>query len=263
MEADDAPSPVSEAITAVGRAFSGSSKQEARVGVGLAPPPGWMPPHFDASLPAGSSGGYALAFPAARPESVLTGQGARRVPLVSESWPVAVERRIVAAKSPHAYLVADLKNPSQRALPAGNASLFVGADPAGTARLKLVAPNQSFTLPLGIDRALKPVRNVDLIQAEKGLFSKDDIGEYVVSIEVSNPYPRAITLHVLDQVPVTDDEDVEIKFLRAEPKTSSHEQLTGKLEWRLNVPASGKAVVKFAYSLKRPKGYRMRQGEGS
>ncbi len=74
--------------------------------------------------------------------------------LLSESWPIGVERRVLPGVAREAFLVAELKNPSSRVLPGGPANLFVGADPAGTASLKVMAPGELTTLPLGIDRAI-------------------------------------------------------------------------------------------------------------
>jgi Domain of unknown function (DUF4139) len=240
--------------------LSGSTKEyvpEVVVG-GLSPPPGWRRPVYAPDLPASLAGGYDLAFPSLRPETVRSGKGARRVALFAETWPVAVERRLMPALAPEAFLVAEIRNPSARALPGGQADLFVGADPAGTARIKLVAPGEKFTLPLGIDRAVKPVRNVKLVLAEKGFFSKDEVSEYVVTNEIANPYRVPLAVRLVDQIPVTGDKDVEIKLTRADAGAEI-DKVKGSLEWRLTVPPAGKTVVTFVYTLRRPKGWRMHQ----
>ena len=59
------------------------------------------------------------------------------------------------------------------------------------ADLQLVAPGERFTLPLGIDRAVKPIRNVTMTTEEKGVFSKDEITQYVVKIEPRKPLPHS------------------------------------------------------------------------
>ena len=226
--------------------------------VGLAPPPAYRPPSFGPDAPATLAGGFDLAFTSPRPATVPSGGAARRVPLLTESWPVTTERVIFPAIAPEAYLVATLKNPSARTLPGGAADLFVGDDPAGTARLQLVAPGEQVTLPLGLDRAIKPVRNVTQVQAEKGVFSKDDVTEYVVTIEVANPYPQPIPLRIVDQVPLPGDKNGEVNLLRSSPEVKRNPD-TGQVEWHVQVPASGKTLVTFAYELKRPKGYKVRQ----
>jgi Domain of unknown function (DUF4139)/N-terminal domain of unknown function (DUF4140) len=227
------------------------------VAVGLAPPPGWRAPSYAPNLPVSLAGGYDLAFPSARPETIKSGAGARRVALFTESWPVGVERRVFPGVAREAFLVAEIKNPSSRVLPGGPANLFVGADPAGTASLKVVAPGETVTLPLGLDRAVKPVRNVKLDSWEKGVFSKDEINQYTVTIEVANPYRAPLKLGIADQWPVTSDKNVEVKLLRADGAAQDREK--GTLTWLTMVPASGKAIVSFTYTVRRPKGWRLHQ----
>jgi len=231
------------------------------VGVGLSPPAAYRRPAVDARLPASLAGGYDLAFTSARRESIPSGaESGRRVPLFTESWPVKAERKLFPALARDAFLVAELQSPSRQVLPGGDASLFVGDDPAGTAFLKLVAPGERFTLPLGVDRAVRPVRNVTLVQSEKGFIGKDEETLYRVTIEVANPYAFPLPVRIHDQWPLTSDDDVEIKLVRTEP-FARQEKTKGTLEWELTVPASGKTVVSFEYTLRHPKGWRMHQSQ--
>ncbi|HEX8705315.1 MAG TPA: mucoidy inhibitor MuiA family protein [Myxococcaceae bacterium] len=229
--------------------------------VGLAPPAAYRRPAVDPRLPASLAGGYDLAFTSGRRESIPSGAaGGRRVPLFTESWPVKAERKLFPALARDAFLVAELQSPSKQVLPGGDASLFVGDDPAGTAFLKVVAPGERFTLPLGVDRAVRPVRNVKLVQSEKGFIGKDEETAYRVTIEVANPYAFPLPVRIHDQWPLTSDDDVEIKLVRTEP-FARQDKVKGTLEWELTVPASGKTVVSFEYTLRHPKGWLMRQNQ--
>jgi hypothetical protein len=228
--------------------------------IGIAPPPGYQPPPIPADLPAALAGGYDLTYKAAAHETIRSGKGARRVALFGRSFPVSVERRVFPdLNAEAAFLVAEVKNPTGQPLPGGQARLFVGADPAGVAQLKTVAAGETFTLPLGLDRSVKPIRNVRVVTSQSGIISKDETSEYTVTIEVANPGRQSIRLRVVDQIPVTDDKDVEVKLLRASPAVSAQDPVKGKLEWQLAVPASSKATVSFVYSLKRPRGYHLHQ----
>jgi hypothetical protein len=228
--------------------------------VGLAPPPAYVPPSFADDLPASLAGGYDLSFSSIRRETIKAGEGARRVPLFSETWPVEAERVVYPALSPDAaFLVARIQNPSERVLPGGPADLAVGADPAGTAKLQLVAPGETFTLPLGLDRAIKPIRNVNVVTEEKGFIGKDEVTTYKVVIELANPYRQKIPIRVVDQVPLPANKEIELKLESAQPAPSKHDQATGELQWQLDLPAAGKSTVTYAYSLRRPKGYRLYQ----
>src|SRR5206468_8090925 len=98
--------------------------------VGIAPPPSWRRPPVPPDSPAALAGGYDLDFPSVRRDSLRSGGGVRRVLLFTETWPVTTERLLYPALAPDAFLVAQIKNPSQRTLPRGHASLAVGSDPS-------------------------------------------------------------------------------------------------------------------------------------
>jgi uncharacterized protein (TIGR02231 family) len=223
----------------------------------LSPPGGWTPAAFAPDLAASEAGGYDLSFPSLRPETVASGKTAR-VALFTQTWPVSVERKLYPALTQDAFLVAELKSPSPDPLPGGAANLFVGADPAGVAQLKLVSPQERFTLPLGIDRAVKPVRNVKVVDAEKGVIGKDDLSQYVVTIEVANPYDLPLQTRILDQWPLTDDKNVEVKLLKTEP-WAIQDKDKGSLEWHVAVAPHGKTTVSFEYSIRRPKSWLLHQ----
>lgn len=240
-----------------------SKREEAYVpttSYSLSPPPSWSPPRYGADSPVTLAEGYDLSFTSLQKETIPSARGARRVALWSAQWPVQVERKLFPALTTDAYLVAELKNPSQQVLPGGPAQLFVGADPAGTARLKLVSPGESFVLPLGIDRALKPVRNVKLVEATQGVISKDEVGTYTVTIELANPYRSPVAVRVADQWPVTDQKELETKLLDTKP-TAIQDQKRGGLEWRLTIPPQQKQVFTFTYQVKRPKNWKLQQQE--
>ncbi|MCP3136456.1 mucoidy inhibitor MuiA family protein [Pyxidicoccus xibeiensis] len=226
--------------------------------VGLSPPPAWQPPVLDADLPASLAGGYDLAFTAPRLETVRSGESERVVPLLIESWPVQVERHVFPALATDAFLVAQLKSPSRGVLPGGEASLFVGADPAGTALLKLVVPGEPFTLPLGVDPAVRTARNVRIVQSKEGFISKDDLNTYEVTLEVPNPYSFPMQVRVVDQWPLSQDGKVEVKLVRTAPAARQDEK-TGELQWDLVVPPSSKKTVSFEYSLRRPQHWQLTQ----
>ena len=256
-----------QSISSVAPGYAGSLSEESEslarieiVGVGIAPPPGYVPPRYDPTLPAALAGGYDLVYPGLAKDTVRSGPWVRRVAVLSRSFPVAVSRKVLPALAPEAFLVAEIKNPSSEPLPGGEAHLFVGADPAGVARLRLVAPGEAFTLPLGLDHAIRPLRNVQMTTVEKGVFSKDELTEYVVKTELVNPYKVPVDLRLYDQIPLIGDKNVEIKLVRTDP-VAVHDEKKGSLEWRINAQPGQKITTTFVYSLRRPKGYRLNQAQ--
>ena len=248
---------VSQGVQSAGE-YAPSKPRPPLFAVGITPPAGYQAPRYARNLPAALAGGYDLSYPSLYKDSIGSGQGTRRVALLARSFPVSVLRKLTPALAPEAFLVAELKNPAPEPLPGGQANLFVGADPAGVATLPLVAAGETFTLPLGLDRAVKPIRNVRQTTEEKGVFSKDEVTEYTITTELVNPYRVPIEVKLLDQVPLAGDKHVEIKLVRSQPP-ASFEPVKGALEWRLPLPPGGKVVTQFVYTLRRPKGYRLSQ----
>lgn len=242
--------------------FSSSRTQQPVAAFSLMPPPGYRAPSYGADSPVTLAGGYDLSFASRQKETIPSSKGARRVALWSQQWPVTVERKVYPALSKEAYLSAELKNPSQQVLPGGPATLSVGADPAGTAQLKLVSPGEVVTLPLGLDRAIKTVRNVAVVDATEGVVSKDDVSTYAVSIELVNPYRTSVALRVFDQWPLAqpNSRDVETKLLDSKPG-AIQDTATGKLEWRLTLKPNEKRTLTFNYQVKRPRGWKLYQQE--
>ena len=254
---------MADSVVMTASTSSGSTRRSVPVeSFGLRPPG----VRGDAPPPAAFAGGYDLVYQAAAPETVRSAKGTRRVALFARSFPVAVERRIFPALSDDTFLVGLMRNPLGHPLPEGNARLFVGADPAGTAHLGLVGAGQTAVLPLGVDAAIKPIRHVDVETKETGLISKDEVSTYRVTVELANPYPTALSVRILEQLPLPQDNNVKVKRLATEPRAyegqdADAQQLArkGGVEWRLVVPARARQVVRLVYSLERPKGYRLRQ----
>ncbi|MBU8899819.1 mucoidy inhibitor MuiA family protein [Corallococcus sp. M34] len=234
------------------------SRPRVMVPIDLTPPGGWAP-SMDPNFPAALAASHELGFTTALPETVRSATGERTLPLRTESWPVEVERHLVTSLSTEAYLVARIKSPASSPLPGGQAALFVGADPVGTATLSPMFPGEPFTLPLGVDRSVRATRTIHVVQSTQGLLSKDDVNAYEVTLEIPNPYPFPMPVQVVDQWPLSQSDDVKVKLVATQPTARTDEQ-TGELRWEhLVLPPSSKQVITFQYTVRRPKSWRLTQ----
>ncbi len=261
-EAEERPSAAPAPVALATQSTPGSVERRAQPtqGVGFGPPPSWTPPPVVPNSAIGLAGGYELSFSSLQKETVASGSGTRRVALWSAQWPVKVERQLFPALSPNAYLTAQLKNPSPQVLPGGAATLSVGNDPAGAAQLTVMAPGEAVTLPLGIDRALKPVRNVAVVSAVEGLLTKEDVSTYTVTLELVNPHPASIDVRLKDQWPLSTQKEVVTALVSSKP-LATQDQKAGHLEWLATLKPQEKAVFTFSYTVRRPKGWKLSQSE--
>lgn len=116
------------------------------------------------------------------------------------------------------YLYAKLRNPSsQSTILKGVAGVTLDNSFLGTIRIDRVGPNQDFKIPLGADPSVrigypKPTtqRRV-LVMLDKSIVAESR------SIRVENNKTRPVTIKVLDQVPKSENVDLEIKIVEPQP----------------------------------------------
>ena len=184
--------------------LSSSRSRETRQPVALAPP-SVVTAADDAPEPMLAAGGHTLVFRALAPETVASESGSRRVPLARYQIAAATERHFYPAVASGAFVLAQLRSPAKAPLPAGPASVAVGADPGGEASLGLMLPGQAVRLPVGVDHSLRAVRRVTQKSHDKGLIFREEITRYDVVTEISNPNPWPLKAVVHDQLPISGD----------------------------------------------------------
>lgn len=253
---EERPMAVSESTA--DRGFASSRERRPTQQVAFGAPLGWQAPSFAPDLPAVLAGGYDFVYPAAKPESVRSGAEARRVALHARKFPADGMIRVLPALRKQAYLVAEITNDGDKPLLKGQAHLFVGADLVGEAVVPTTSVGEKVTLPLGVDDAIRIERNVKVLSSQKGVFSKQDVSGYEVVIELMNPRPRSVRCVVVDQVPLKRGEDVEVTVDSGQP-VSAQDKVNGLLEWRFDLAGGAKQVVKFQYSIVRPKDAKLTQ----
>ena len=233
-----------------------SSAPETRQPVALAPPPLSRP--AAGNEPMRAAGGHTLVFHAPAPETVTSDASSRRVPLHRYQVTATTERHFYPAVASGAFVLAELRNPAAAPLPAGPASLAVGADPAGQANLGLTLPRQSIRLPLGLDQSLRAVRRMTQRSHHRGLIRREEVTRYDVVTEISNPNPWPLRAVVHDQLPISSDRSVDITLVESSIPPRRRPE-TGALSFPLVVPPGATRSVRFAYTLSRPRGHRLHQ----
>ncbi|OAA33583.1 hypothetical protein AAL_01048 [Moelleriella libera RCEF 2490] len=130
---------------------------------------------------------------------------------------IAYSHTVVAKYKPAAYLKAKFKNTSKMTLFKGRAGLTLDGSFMGRTSLPRCSAGETLSLSLGIDPAIKVTYPKPVIQrATAGLFSKENTAVFTRSITLHNTRAsaeKAISLLVLDQVPVSQDERLKVEVL--------------------------------------------------
>ncbi|KAL7810901.1 hypothetical protein V8C26DRAFT_232930 [Trichoderma gracile] len=139
-------------------------------------------------------------------------QRVARIPFAN----VAFSHTVVPKYKPVAYLKAKLKNSSKMALLKGGASLTLDGTFMGKTSLPRCSSGESFSLSLGVDPAIKVTYSKpEVRRTTAGLFGNQDSSVYVRTMTLHNTRAvggRAVSLFVLDQVPVSEDEKLRVEL---------------------------------------------------
>ncbi|KAJ6782465.1 hypothetical protein PWT90_04829 [Aphanocladium album] len=144
------------------------------------------------------------------PKSASSKQRVARITFSS----VTLSHSVVAKYRPVAYLQAKLKNNSKLTLLKGPAGLTLDGSFMGHTAIPRCHPGDVFTLNLGVDPAIKvSYPKPEVRRATTGLFSKENSSVFARAVVLHNTRAGAgkpAQLHVLDQVPVSEDERLRV-----------------------------------------------------
>jgi uncharacterized protein (TIGR02231 family) len=226
----------------------------------------WQRPRFsDPFLPAVSAAGFDAVYAAPLPATVPSQAQSLRVPLAAHDYAVTTFYEATPSLSTTAYLKATVKNGTGLPILAGPANVFVGGAFTGDATLSTTGPGGTIELPLGADEDIRLTRTVIPSTSTKGfVFGERDVTDYAVKIEVGNYKKRASTIRVVDQVPKSAAEKVEIELVSTSPTPQAVEgggnvDGDGLLAFLVDVPAGGTKTISFTYRVSRPKDWRLSQ----
>lgn len=194
-----------------------------------------------AAVSTGSVVSYAIPRPVTIPSDTTAERKTRIATIEAKPTFSLVTRPLV---DPTVYGKAVARNDSPYLLVAGPASVFVGGDSVGTARLDDVPPGGEMTFWLGADRRIEVKRTlVAKTGGKDGLFAKSTVLEWKRRIELVNTGIAAAEVIVDDREPVSRDEriKVELKDLSRPLSTDAaylkDERPQGTLRWTVPLPA--------------------------
>ncbi|EKQ93817.1 PF13598 domain protein [Leptospira borgpetersenii str. UI 09149] len=116
-------------------------------------------------------------------------------------------------------------------------------------------------MELGQDRDILVNRRETSFEQKEGVISSRTKIKYKISIEIKNRKKRNTILTLIDRVPYTVDDSVEIKFEFGKDPPSKNEE--GILTYKMELPPGGKKIIEFEYSVSHPAENRLIRTPGS
>lgn len=168
--------------------------------------------------------------------------------------------RIVAQAVPRldasAFLLATLTNDSKEVLLPGTAYLTRDGALVGSADLKVLAPGAKVDLGFGAIEGLKLTRDMpERAQGDRGIFTTSTQLEEKAVLKVENLTDEAWPVHLLDQVPYSEQEDLKITYTAdPAPTASDVDGQLGILAWDFDLAPKEKKEISLDTVLNWPQG---------
>jgi uncharacterized protein (TIGR02231 family) len=224
-----------------------------------APPSDLRARFSDPTLPAVVAEGLDFVYKSPTRASIPSSGERLRVPLAVERFAVQTFYEATPALMETAYLKATVKNQGARPILRGPMNIFVSGDFSGQGELATTGPGGVLALPLGADEDIRFKRKVVPATEVKGVFSKDEVTTYQVTIEVGNYKKRAVKVAVYDVLPKSGCEKIEIEKLSVSPVAGKGPDADGVLRWDLDLPAGATRKIEFSYRVTRPENWQLYQ----
>lgn len=219
-------------------------------------------PMAEAALPAppvrevaatAEQGLAAATYQPARPVAVPSDGGAHRATVAVVDVESSVDYVTAPLRAQEAHLRATVVNTSAHTLPPGPAAVFHGADFVGSTRLDTWAPGEEVELALGVDDRVRVERELVRRTATKATLTSTRRRDVEYRTTVANHTPRPARVTVLDQLPVSRDDQITVKELRADPAPAERTDL-GVYTWRLELAPGESREVYLGFRVEVGKG---------
>ncbi len=190
------------------------------------------------------------------PVDIRTEADALRLTMDEVTAEVAVRAEAVPSRDATAFLVAEFTNTTGQPLLPGSAMLYAEGAMVGGTELPLVPDGGEETIGFGAIDGIVLSREVpDRSTGEEGLISTSNRQDERAVLKIENLTGQDWPLTVTDQVPYSEQDDLEIEwFADPEPTTDSKDGERGILTWETELAPGETKTITLETSLAWPDG---------
>jgi uncharacterized protein (TIGR02231 family) len=198
---------------------------------------------------------YQAAFSIAQAITVKSGVGQKKVLISAEEVYPSVVVLAVPKLDATAYLHAKFTHEGLSPLLPGTVSLYRDGVYVGQGALPLTLRGEDKELGFGPDDGVKVAR-VELKRAkgESGIISTSATDEQHFKITVTNSHDWTVPVTIVDQLPVTENEQIAVEALpmTTEPSERNYGDKLGVLAWTFDLDARNEKEITLSYEIKWP-----------
>jgi uncharacterized protein (TIGR02231 family) len=192
------------------------------------------------------------------PEAVTVATGSENLRLALDSLDFAPVVKAVAVPriDRTAFVMASFTNASEEPLLPGQAMLFREGVLVGSTWLDVIAPGVETDVGFGAIETLRVKREMPVrAGGETGVFTSSNQQTESAVITVENTGTESWPVRILDQVPYSEQDDLEIEVAASpEPTETDVDGQRGILAWEFDLAAGGKDTITLEHTLTWPEG---------
>lgn len=196
------------------------------------------------------SGAAPMVFPVAGRRTVIGDGSLQRIPLATESFAATDSHLTIPKQISEVFRSSKVHYKGNVPLLPGDVSAYVDGDFVGTGTLPMVLPSEDFDVAFGTHERLKVERQLVTRNEEK--VGRNRRYTFHFRTTLRNFGAGAETVALLDQIPVSEVDRIDVKLLAAEGSTTDAVDPPGTLRWMLSVPAGGSVSVDLSFQITAP-----------
>jgi uncharacterized protein (TIGR02231 family) len=167
-----------------------------------------------------------------------------------------------------AYLYARLTLPkTSQPMLAGSVALFRDGVFTGNGRMPQLAPGEEYELGFGADELVKVKQAVvEDKKGQTGTFTTSQLEEHHYAVAVRNLHAQPIKVHILDRIPVSKQQEINVDFSMDKGPLPSATDVNGRrgvMLWVMKTAPDEEAQIAFGYRVTSPKDKPVTYGERS
>jgi len=201
-------------------------------------------------------GGFQVMFRIPGRVSIGASEGARSLLVSTATIAPDLTLRSAPVRNPTAFLEASFRQSEDAPLLPGRISIYRDGVFVGRGQMAAAGKDETVRLGFGADDKVKIERSVvKRNEGSAGLIvtSKTDERSFKTSVRNGHDFP--IRVAVLDQLPVSENEDIQVEMLPSTtpPTTTNVRDKRGVLEWAFEAKPGEVKDISFAWRVRWPK----------
>lgn len=168
---------------------------------------------------------------------------------------VELVSRAVPSRIAQAFLEARFDFNGESPIPNARMQLYRDGALIGSAPVQQMLPGQSVRIAFGVDQRIDVARfDEQQASGSTGLFNRANVREERIRYEITSRHPEPVQVEVLDQIPVSRNEDITVEIPRQATAADDTDVdgNAGLLLWQRQLAPQETATIRHYYDIRSP-----------